>query len=103
VHLIQEKSLSTSEVGSPLATPKNIAKQARAYESMVYVVSANSAGIADIVFPSASTDGGSKVVDFHGSILAEADLGESMCGNAEVDISALRAARVRPGMSNIMY
>jgi predicted amidohydrolase len=93
---------SSSEVGSPLATPKNIAKQARAYENMVYVVSANSAGIADIAFPSASTDGGSKVVDFHGSILAEADVGESMCGNAEVDISALRAARVRPGMSNIM-
>ena len=93
---------SSSEVGSPLATPKNIAKQARAYENMVYVVSANSAGIADIAFPSASTDGGSKVVDFHGSILAEADVGESMCGNAEIDISALRAARVRPGMSNIM-
>lgn len=93
---------SSSEVGSPLATPKNIAKQARAYENMVYVVSANSAGIADIVFPKASTDGGSKVVDFHGNILAEADSGESMCGNAEVDISALRSARQRPGMSNIL-
>ncbi len=93
---------SSSEVGSPLTTPKNIAKQARAYENMAYIVSANSAGIAGIAFPAASTDGGSKVVDFHGSVLAEADVGESMCGNAEVDIAALRNARLRPGMSNIL-
>lgn len=93
---------SSSEVGSPLATPKNIAKQARAYENMVYIVSANSAGITDIAFPAASTDGGSKVVDFHGHVLAEADVGESMCGNAEIDVAALRRARLRPGMSNIL-
>ena len=93
---------SSSEVGSPLATPKNIAKQARAYENMVYIVSANSAGIVDIAFPAASTDGGSKVVDFRGHILAEADVGESMVGNAEVDIAGLRNARLRPGMSNIL-
>jgi deaminated glutathione amidase len=93
---------SSSEVGSPLATPKNIAKQARAYENMVYIVSANSAGIVDIAFPAASTDGGSKVVDFHGSVLAEASVGESMCGNAEVDVAALRSARLRPGMTNIL-
>lgn len=93
---------SSSEVGSPLATPKNIAKQARAYENMVYVVSANSAGIVDIAFPAASTDGGSKVVDFHGKILAEADTGESMCGNAEIDLAALRKTRQRPGMSNTL-
>jgi predicted amidohydrolase len=93
---------SSSEAGSPLATPKNIAKQARAYENMVYIISANSAGIVDIAFPAASTDGGSKVIDFHGIILAEANLGESMCGNAEIDITALRSARRRPGMSNIL-
>ena len=33
---------SSSEIGGPRATPKNIAKQARAYENMLYVVSANS-------------------------------------------------------------
>lgn len=92
----------SSEVGSPLATPKNIAKQARAYENMLYVVSANSAGIADIAFPAASTDGHSQVVDFHGRVLAEAGAGESMCGNAEIDLGALREARKRPGMSNVL-
>ena len=42
---------SSSEVGTPLTTPKNIAKQARAYENMLYVVSANSGGIAGIAIP----------------------------------------------------
>lgn len=93
---------SSSEVGSPLPTPKNIAKQARAYENHVYVVSANSAGINDIDIPAASTDGGSKVVDFHGQVLAEASPGESMVANAEIDIGALRHYRRRPGMGNLL-
>jgi len=80
---------SSSEVGSPRATPKNIAKQARAYENMVYVVSANSAGIEGIPFPAASTDGRSQVVDFKGQVMAEADTGESMVGIGELNINAL--------------
>ncbi|MFM2042438.1 MAG: hypothetical protein RLY86_1014 [Pseudomonadota bacterium] len=93
---------SSSEVGSPLPTPKNIAKQARAIENLAYVVSANSAGITGIAFPAASTDGGSKVVDFRGQILAEAGPGESMVAYAEVDLAALRRYRRRPGMGNIL-
>ena len=42
---------SSSEVGSLQDTPKNIAKRARAYENIAYVVSANSASITDIPFP----------------------------------------------------
>ncbi|MEQ8517223.1 MAG: nitrilase-related carbon-nitrogen hydrolase [Chromatocurvus sp.] len=93
---------SSSEVTSPLATPKNIAKQARAYENMLYVVSANSACIHDIPFPKDSTGGGSRVVDYKGQVLAEAAGGESMCGNAEVDIDALRRTRRRPAMTNML-
>ena len=93
---------SSSEVGSPRPTPKNIAKQARAYENMVYVVSANSAGISGIPFPAESTDGHSQVVDYKGAVLAEADPGESMCGNGEIDIGALRRARRKPGMTNTL-
>ena len=81
-------------MGSPLLTPKNIAKRARAYENMVYVVSANSAGIEGIPFPAASTDGASQVVNYKGDVLAAADTGESMCGNAEIDIGALRRVRL---------
>ncbi|MGB1142654.1 MAG: nitrilase-related carbon-nitrogen hydrolase, partial [Halioglobus sp.] len=36
---------SSSEVGSPRPTPKNIAKCARAYENMCYVVSSNTSAI----------------------------------------------------------
>ena len=93
---------ASSEVGSPQATPKNIAKRARAYENMVYVVSANSAGITGIPFPANSTDGHSQVVDYKGQVLGEAAGGESMCGNGEIDIAALRAARRKPGMTNTL-
>ena len=62
---------------------------ARAYENMLYVVSANSACIHDIPFPRDSTGGHSQVVDCQGHVLAQAATGESMCGNAEVDIDAL--------------
>ena len=93
---------SSSEVGSPQDTPKNIAKRARAYENMAYVVSANSAGIGDIPFPEHSTDGHSQVVDFKGGVLGEAGPGESMCGNGEIDLAALRRTRKKCGMTNLL-
>lgn len=93
---------STSEVGSPRLTPKDVAKRARAYENTVWVVSANSAGIVDTEFPSQSTDGMSKVVDFKGEVRAEAGFGESMVAHAEIDIEALRRARAKPGMANVL-
>ncbi len=93
---------SSSEVGSPRPTPKNIAKQARAYENMAYVVSANSAGIEKIPFPAQSTDGSSQVVDYKGQVLAEADTGESMAGSAVIDINGLRQARNKPAMTNML-
>ena len=92
---------SSSEVASTLPTPKNIAKQARAIENLAYVVSANSAGIADIAIPAASTDAGSKIIDYRGQILAETGYGESMTANASIDLAALRAWRRRPGMGNM--
>ena len=95
---------STSEVGSPKLTPKDIAKRARAVENMAYVVSANSAGIRNdaLAFPAQSTDGMSKLVDATGQVLAEAGYGESMVANAIIDIDALRVARSRPGMPNVL-
>ena len=93
---------SSSEIGSPQLTPKNIAKLARAYENHVFVISANSAGIANIDIPEFSTDGGSKIIDFHAHILAEAAAGESMVANADIDISALRHHRQRASMFNVL-
>lgn len=93
---------STSEVGSPELTPKDICKRARAVENMAMVVSANSAGILDYPIPNQSTDGMSKIVDWHGKVLIEAGYGESMVANAEIDLAALRAWRNRPGMGNLL-
>lgn len=92
----------TSEIGAPGLTAKDIAKRARAIESMAYVVSANTAAITGTPIPAASTDAMSKIVDWTGHVLAEAESGESLNANAVIDLPALRAARQRTGMANIL-
>ncbi|MEO0412818.1 MAG: nitrilase-related carbon-nitrogen hydrolase [Pseudomonadota bacterium] len=93
---------SSSEVGSPTETPKQLARRARAMENMAYVVSSNTAGIYDSGFPEMAAAGNSAVVDMSGTVVAEANTGESMVANAEIDIHALRRKRRRPGMSNFL-
>ena len=93
---------STCEVGCPRLTPKDVAKRARAYENMAWVVSANSAGILNLDFPASSTDGMSKVVDHKGEVRAEAGFGPSMVAHAEIDVAAVRRARAKPGMANVL-
>jgi predicted amidohydrolase len=93
---------SSSEIGSPMATPKMIAKQARAFENLSYVISANTAGILDTALPEASADGNSMVVDWKGNILSQSNSGETFTAFADIDIAALRAARRKPGMTNTL-
>ena len=93
---------SSSEIGSPLETPKDIAKQARAMENMAYLVSANTAGIEATSLPLASADGNSLVVDYKGRKLAESNSGETFTAFADIDLGALRAARRRPAMTNFL-
>lgn len=93
---------SSSEVGSPLATQKAIAKRARAFENIAYVVSANTAGIIGSTMPTASADGNSMVVDYKGKVLAESNAGETFTAFADMDLGALRAARRKPGMMNYL-
>jgi len=93
---------STCEVGSPRATPKGIARRARAIENLVYVVSANTAGMEGLDLPGASADGGSVVIDYKGKVLAEAGYGESVVAYADLDLEALRRFRRRPGMENLL-
>jgi predicted amidohydrolase len=93
---------STSEVYGKDRSPKDIAKMSRAIENMAYVVSANTAGIAQIPIPIASADGGSKIIDYRGLVLAETATGESMAAFAEIDLAALRRYRRRPGLTNLL-
>lgn len=93
---------SSSEIGSPRLTPKDVAKRARAYENSCWVVSANTAGIDEVDIPGHSVDGMSKLVDPRGEVQAEAGFGESMVAHAVIDIGALRQQRLRPGMGNLL-
>lgn len=93
---------SSSEIGSPIDTPKAIAKRARAQENMAYVVSANTAGIELSSLPVASGDGNSMVVDFKGRVLAESNSRETFTAFAEIDLGALRATRRKPAMTNFL-
>lgn len=91
---------SSSEIGSPLATAKDVAKRARAWENMAYVVSANTAGIAGTAMPLASADGNSQVVGPDGKVLAQSLAGETFTAFATLDIEGLRATRRTPAMTN---
>ena len=93
---------STSEAASPDAMAKDIGRRARAIENLVYVVAANSARIEGSPVPGDSTTGKSQIVDFRGHVLVRADGGETMVANAEIDLDALRRARRRPGMENLL-
>ncbi len=90
----------TSEVASPDMTPKEIARRARAIENLVYVISANTAGVHGEGIPAHSVDGMSKIVDYKGRVLVSAANGETMVAHAEIDLPALRANRAKPGMPN---
>ena len=93
---------STSEVYGKERSPKEAAKITRAVENMAYVVSANTAGINNIPIPVASADGGSKIIDYRGLVLAETATGESMAAFAEIDLAALRRDRRRLGLNNLL-
>lgn len=94
---------STSEAGMPQDSIKEIARRARAIENLAYVVSANSGALEDIPVPAQSTTGMSKVVDYHGHVLAEAmPGGESMVANATIELAGLREARRRTGLINML-
>jgi predicted amidohydrolase len=93
---------STSEVYGKERSPKDAAKIVRAVENLAYLVSANTAGIVNIPIPIASADGGSKIIDYRGIVLAETGTGESMAAFAEIDLAALRRDRRRPGLNNLL-
>lgn len=93
---------NTSEIYGEMTLPKNAAKISRAIENIIYIIASNSAGIAETPIPASSTDGGSRIVDYRGLTLAETAQGESMAAFAEIDLSAQRRYRRRPGLANIV-
>jgi len=92
----------TSQANEIAKAVKEICTIARAVENVAYVVSANSAGIEGMPIPADSTDGGSKIVNYQGVVLAKTGWGESVAAYAEIDLEALRRFRRRPGMENLL-
>jgi predicted amidohydrolase len=93
---------SSSEVASPILTPKQIARRARALENLVYVVSANNAALYGIDVPVDSSNGFSDIIDYMGNQLVQAGVGESSVATAFLDMAGLRAYRRRPAMANML-
>ena len=93
---------SSSEIGAPIPTHKDIAKQARAFENLAYVVSANTAGISGTAMPLASADGNSQVVDYKGRVVAQSGDGETFTAFAPIDLASLRQTRRVPAMTNYL-
>lgn len=93
---------SSSEVGSPLATNKDIAKQARAFENLAYVVSANTAGISGTAMPLSSAEGNSQVVDWKGRVVAQSGDGETFTAFSTIDLGSLREGRRTLAMTNYL-
>jgi len=92
----------TGEMGMMSETPKAICRKARAVENMVYMVSANSGGIAGHALPASATDGRSSIVDYQGRTLVESGWGSTMTAHTTIDLNALRKYRRRPGMGNLL-
>ena len=92
----------SSEVGSPIATNKDIAKQARAFENLAYVVSSNTAGISGTSMPLNSAEGNSQVVDWKGRVIAQSGDGETFTAFSPLDLNALREGRRTPAMTNYL-
>lgn len=93
---------SSSQANETAKSVKEVCTIARAVENSAYVISANSGGLSGTPVPDASTDGGSKIVDYQGIVLTKTGWGESWAAVAELDLGALRRFRQRPGMENLL-
>jgi predicted amidohydrolase len=93
---------TSSQANETAKAVKEICTIARAVENCAYVVSTNSGGYAGTPIPEDSTNGGSKIVDYQGVVLAKTGPGESLGATAEIDLAALRRFRQRPGMENLL-
>jgi predicted amidohydrolase len=77
------------------------AKKVRASENMMYLISTNATGQIGTFIPEGQTLGHSKIIDFHGRILADVGgPGESTVASATIDVEALRRERRIPGAGN---
>ena len=92
----------SSQANETAKAVKDVCTIARAVENSAFVISTNSGGYTGTPVPDASTDGGSKIVDYQGLVLTKTGYGESWAATAEIDLAALRRFRKRPAMENML-
>ncbi len=91
----------TSDHGMADKVAWESAKKVRASENMMYLVSTNATGQLGTFIPEGQTLGNSKIIDYHGRILANVGgPGESTVASATIDVEALRRERRVPGALN---
>ncbi len=93
---------SSSEAYTTTMPAKRIARLARSLENLAWLVSANSAGVANIDIPVDSANGGSEIIDHLGNTVVAAAQGETMTANARIDLAGLREYRRRSGINNML-
>lgn len=92
----------TAQANDQTAATHDVCAMARAVENMACIVSANAGGVQGGPRPGDSINGGSKIVDHRGVVLARAGVGATMTCSAEIDLGALRRFRTRPGADNLL-
>lgn len=91
----------TSDHGAADKWAWESAKKVRASENMMYLVSTNATGQIGTFIPEGQTLGHSKIIDYHGRVLADVGgPGESTVASAIIDVEALRRERRIPGAGN---
>jgi predicted amidohydrolase len=87
----------TSDFGAADNWSWQSAKKVRASENMMYVISANAAGIRDCNSAESDNAGNSRIFDWEGRVLSEGPSpGESLRCNALIDVEMLRRVRSSP-------
>ena len=92
----------TAQANDQTAASHDVCAAARAVENMAYVVSANAGGIQGGPRPGDSINGGSKIIDHRGLVIAKSGVGATMTCAAEIDLGALRRCRTRAGADNLV-
>ncbi len=90
----------TSDFGAADNNAWQSAKAVRASENMMFLVSANTAGIRNSNYAENECQGRSKIFDYNGRVLSEAGMGECTRAATIIDVEGLRRIRSSAGGFN---
>ena len=89
--------------GDPGRVVYKAAKQTRAWENACYLISVNGGLTLNSPRPVFRQGGGSRIIDFQGRIMAEADVPGECVVSSLLDVESLREFRAAGGYNYLMY